>query len=235
MPSPLASTTDDQHAYMLRYFPLRWRAEGARFLLLAKGSTFKEETPSWPAERSQQPLSQLPVLVERSAADGSEFVLSDSVAIERYLAARAGLLVQSGLRDSAREMQLRAQMEDIHTVLVQYKYGHEAGREMAMDKYRRLADSFVGYHEELLRRNGSSGHYFGEAITYADICLYLLLVLIRSPPDGFPPACEEPFSSGRAPAINRVYHAVREDALARPYVAWLEKDDPAAAARLASF
>ncbi|RDA85524.1 hypothetical protein CP532_2165 [Ophiocordyceps camponoti-leonardi (nom. inval.)] len=225
--------------YVLRYFPTRWRAEGARFLLLAKGSTFKEETPSWPADRSIQPLSQLPVLVERNnnnpVDDGSDFVLSDSVAIERYLAARAGLLVRSGLRDSAREMQLRAQMEDIHTVLVQYKYGHEAGRETEGEKYRRLADSFVGYHEDLLQKNGSNGHYFGNAITYADICLYLLLLLIRSPPDGFPPACEEPFSPQKAPAINRVYHAVRGDELARPYVTWLEKEDAAAAAHLASF
>ncbi|RDA94637.1 hypothetical protein CP533_2494 [Ophiocordyceps camponoti-saundersi (nom. inval.)] len=234
MPAPtLASST--KHEYVLRYFPIRWRAEGARFLLLAKGEAFKEEAPSWPADRDHQPLSQLPVLVERNPVDGSEFVLSDSVAIERYLAARAGLLVDSGLRDSAREMQLRMQIEDVNIVLAGYKYGPEAGREMALDKYRRLADSFVGYHEELLKKNGSNGHYFGNSTTYSDISLYLLLVLVRSPNDGLPPGREDPFSPQRAPAINQVYHAVRGDALAKPYVAWLEKEDAAAAAHLASF
>lgn len=227
---PLSSST-----FTLRYFPLRWRAEGARFILLATHSPFTDETPSWPAAQSQQPLSQLPVLVERTPDSDSDFVLSDSVAIEFYHAGRADLLVDSGLRDSAREMELRNQMEDLHVRLAIYIYGAEAGREMAADKFKRLAKSFVDYHEEMLSRNGSNGHYFGSRTTYVDISLYLLLLLIRRPHEVHLPGREDMFSKDKAPGINRVYRAVKEDPLARPYVAWLEKDDGYVAARLASF
>ncbi|KAF4589820.1 glutathione S-transferase [Ophiocordyceps camponoti-floridani] len=187
------------------------------------------------SKRVQQPLSQLPVLVERTPDSDSDFVLSDSVAIEFYLAGRADLLVDSGLRDSAREMELRNQMEDLHVRLAIYIYGAEAGREMAADKFKRLAKSFVDYHEEMLSRNGSNGHYFGSRTTYVDISLYLLLLLIRRPHEVHLPGREDMFSKDKAPGINRVYRAVKEDPLARPYVAWLEKDDGYVAARLASF
>ncbi|PFH60260.1 hypothetical protein XA68_11247 [Ophiocordyceps unilateralis] len=235
-PSSQALPSMKECNYILRYFPLRWRAEGARFLLLATGAPFIYETPTWPSSQSDQPLSQLPVLVEKSAdKETADFIISDSVAIEHYLAARAGLLVDSGLRDSARELQLRAQMEDLNVRLSQYIYGHEAGRDMAAEKFIRIANSFVDYHEELLARNGSNGHYFGNKTTYADISVFLLLTIMRRPHEVSLPGREELFSRERAPGINRVYRAVRDDPLAAPYVAWLQEDDPAVAARLASF
>ncbi|PHH72912.1 hypothetical protein CDD80_4178 [Ophiocordyceps camponoti-rufipedis] len=210
---PLSSST-----LTLRYFPLRWRAEGARFILLATHAPFTDETPSWPSAQTQQPLSQLPVLIERTPDSSSDYLLSDSVAIEYYLARRAGLVVDSGLRDSAREMELRNQMEDLHIRLAIYIYGAEAGREMAADRFMRLAKSFVDYHEGVLARNGSNGHYFGSRTTYVDISLYLLLLLIRRRHEVDLPGREDVFSKDKAPGINRVYRAVKEDALSRPII-----------------
>lgn len=207
-------------SYTLRYFPIRARAEVIRLLLLASGAKFTDMMPDWPVEKDKQPMGQLPVLVE-TTEDGSEFVLSDSIAIEKYLAGKAGLLVQTGLRDKAREDQLRSQIEDVYSLALAYKYGLEAARESVADKYKRTAAAFVNYHENVLAENGSNGHYFGDKTTYVDICLFAYISIMRQPDDKAMPGVADPFSESNAPGLNKVIQTVQKDPIAAAYVASL--------------
>ncbi|KAJ2849400.1 hypothetical protein IWW36_002646 [Coemansia brasiliensis] len=208
-------------SYVLRYFPLRARAEPIRFLLLASGESFSEETPNWPADKDQQPLGQLPVLIEKDA-DGSEFVLTESQAIEKYLAEKLNLLVKTGLKDTARENQLRAQLNDVINLLFNYIYGSESAREETHEQFKKQAELLVKYHEKVLAENGSNGHYFGNKTTYVDICLYTFLAVIRQPNDASIPNCTDFFTESKAPGINKVFQAVQNDPIAAAYIAKYE-------------
>ncbi|OAQ61191.1 hypothetical protein VFPPC_13222 [Pochonia chlamydosporia 170] len=210
--------------YELRYFSLRARAETIRLLLLASGSKFTEVTPDWPADKTQQPLCQLPVLIE-TLEDGEKFTLSDSIAIEKYLAAKAGLLVQTGLRATARENQLRGQIEDLFALQVRYARGAEGGKEAAVERYKVLADAFVKYHEALLAENGNNGHYFGTSTTYMDLALFTWVMFLRAKSNAgmLIPGSADFFSAAKAPGIDKVYTVVRGDGIAAAYVATLEE------------
>ncbi|KAI9482096.1 hypothetical protein LPJ78_000878 [Coemansia sp. RSA 989] len=208
-------------SYTLRYFPFRARAETIRLLLLASGENFSEETPDWPADRDQQPLGQLPVLIEKDA-DGSEFVLTESQAIEKYFAEKLGLLVKTGLKDTARETQLRAQLNDVINLLFGYIYGSENAREETLEQFKGQAELLVKYHEKILADNGSNGHYFGDKTTYVDVCLYTFLTVIRQPSDAGIPNCADFFTERNAPEMNKVFQAVQNDPIAAAYKAKYE-------------
>ncbi|KJZ72121.1 hypothetical protein HIM_08494 [Hirsutella minnesotensis 3608] len=207
--------------FVLRYFPIKWRAEVVRFLLLASDASFTEEKPAWPEARAQQPVGQLPVLVERDAGDGTEFLLSDSVAIERYLADKYGWLATGGARVTARECQLRNQIEDLYHLMIVHIYGHEAGRPDVQARFDRMARGFVEYHEGVLAENGSNGHYFGGSLTWMDVALYTLLLLVRRPYERQIPGVAGYFGEDKAPGLNKVFETVHGDPLSAGYRATL--------------
>ncbi|KAI8317880.1 hypothetical protein GQ54DRAFT_281323, partial [Martensiomyces pterosporus] len=162
------TNTHTKMSYTLRYFPIRTRAETCRALLSYSGAPWENVHPEWPAEKHNQPFGKMPVLIERSE-DGSEFVLSDSVAIEKYLATKYGLAVTGDARAVAHQDELRNQLRDIYELIVLYMFGHEDVRPDIMDKFNTLAKALVRFHEEFLKKNGSNGHYFGKKTTYVDI------------------------------------------------------------------
>ncbi|KAJ1844878.1 hypothetical protein H4S02_000440 [Coemansia sp. RSA 2611] len=208
-------------SFVLRYFPIKARAEVSRLLLLSSGAKFEDVMPDWPAEKEKQPMGQLPVLVE-TAEDGSIFELSDSIAIEKYLAAKFGLLVQTGLQDTARENQLRSQVEDLIELWARYIFGTEYERESVYAKFKSAATNFVKYHEKILAENGSNGHYFGSKTTYMDLCLFAFLIIMREPNEKAIPDRNEFFSEANAPGLNKVFQTVQSDPVAAAYVASLK-------------
>ncbi|KAJ2355818.1 hypothetical protein GGF43_002460 [Coemansia sp. RSA 2618] len=207
--------------YVLRYFPIRARAEVARLLLLANGEKFTDVMPDWPAEKDEQPLGQLPVLVE-TLEDGTEFVLSDSVSIEKYLAAKYDLLVKTGLRDTARENQLCSQIKDVIDIHYKYMFANEDDRKAIKDQYESTAAAFVKYHEKILAENGSNGHYFGSEITYMDISLFAFLSIIRLPGERSMKEAPDAFVESKAPGINKVFQNIQASSIAAPYIASLK-------------
>ncbi|KAJ2658629.1 hypothetical protein IW148_004590 [Coemansia sp. RSA 1199] len=207
--------------YVLRYFPIKARAEVARILLLASGDKFVDVMPDWPAEKSNQPLGQLPVLIE-TLEDGTEFELSDSIAIEKYLARKSGLLVKTGPMDTAREDQLSFQIKDVVDMHYAYMFAPEDSRKVVEAKYRSNAEAFVKYHEKILLENGSNGHYFGSEMTYMDIALFAFITIIRQPSEKAIKDRADYFSESNAPGINKVYETVQASSIAAPYVATLK-------------
>ncbi|KAJ2149039.1 hypothetical protein EV180_004471 [Coemansia sp. RSA 518] len=207
--------------YVLRYFPIKARAEVARLLLLASGDKFADVMPDWPAEKENQPLGQLPVLIE-TLEDGTEFELSDSVAIEKYLARKSGLLVKTGSMDTAREDQLRSQINDVIDMHYAYMFAPEGSHEVIEARYRSNAKAFVKYHEKILAENGSNGHYFGSKTTYMDIALFAFITVIRQPNEKAIKDCTDYFSESNAPGLNKVYETVQASSIAAPYVATLK-------------
>uniref|UniRef100_A0A915B2P0 glutathione transferase n=1 Tax=Parascaris univalens TaxID=6257 RepID=A0A915B2P0_PARUN len=99
--SPCCSIVSEAVSYRLIYFNLRYLAECARQIFHHKGVLFEDiriKREDWPALKSKTPFGQLPVL----EVDGE--VISQSYAINRYLARRFGLagtsLIEEALVDS---------------------------------------------------------------------------------------------------------------------------------------
>ncbi|KAI8319276.1 hypothetical protein GQ54DRAFT_299455 [Martensiomyces pterosporus] len=205
-------------SYTLRYFPIKARAETCRALLSYSGAPWKNENPEWPAEKPNQPFGKLPVLIE-TRKDDSEFVLTDSIAIERYIVAKYNLSAGGDAETIARQDELRNQIKDIYELVVLYKFGHEAARPSVMEKFTVLSKAMVNLHEDFLKKNGSNGHYFGNKTTYVDIALYANLVALREVGTELMAGAAEPFSEENAPLINKVLKTVGADPAMASYVA----------------
>ncbi|KAJ2031663.1 hypothetical protein GGI01_003589 [Coemansia sp. RSA 376] len=166
-------TTDNTTpSYVLRYFDLIGLAETSRMLLTAAKVEWTEEHPEWPQEKPNQPFGHLPVLVEKNGADdGSDFILSESGSIERYLA-RTFKFVPTDLKEIARQEQLRDQQLDIILAFfIQLRMVDEAKKERR-GEFDVLLDKIVEIHTTILRNNGDCGHLFGKELSYADMSAY---------------------------------------------------------------
>ncbi|KAJ2331957.1 hypothetical protein GGH91_006287, partial [Coemansia sp. RSA 2671] len=93
-------------SFTLRYFNTAGLAETIRLLLTAANVDWTEEHPEWPAEKSNQPFGRLPVLIQKSDDGEADFVISESVTIERYLARTYGFL-PADPRKAALQEQIR--------------------------------------------------------------------------------------------------------------------------------
>ncbi|KAJ1957868.1 hypothetical protein GGI12_004899 [Dipsacomyces acuminosporus] len=204
--------------YTLRYFPIKARAETIRALLSFSGATWKNEHPAWPQEKANQPFGKLPVLIE-AAEDGSEFVLTDSLAIEKYIATKYSISVDGDIKQLARQDEIRNQIKDIYELLVQYKFGPESGRPSVFEKYNVLASAFAKAHESLLTANGSNGHYFGNKTTYVDIALYATLSVLRTISAEVMTGADAFFTKENAPEINKVLDTLAAEPAFASYVA----------------
>ncbi|KAJ1891365.1 hypothetical protein GGI09_005541 [Coemansia sp. S100] len=166
-------TTDNTTpSYFLRYFDLIGLAETSRLLLTAAKVEWTEEHPEWPQEKPNQPFGHLPVLVEKNGAeDGSDFILSESGSIERYLA-RTFKFVPTDLKEIARQEQLRDQQLDIILAFfIQLRMVDEAKKERR-GEFDVMLDKIAEIHTTILRKNGDCGHLFGKELSYADMSAY---------------------------------------------------------------
>ncbi|OMJ18620.1 Glutathione S-transferase 4 [Smittium culicis] len=190
----------------LLYFPIPGRALTSQLLLSAAGADWKNSVPEWPKDKEAMPYGRLPVLIE-TEEDGSKFVLSESRAIEEYIAATFGLLPQ-GIKNLAVSNQYVNQIFDIveaYANVAGFKYEtslvlgadidgltktpdeckdrdqfYIAQNIVKLSKF--LADSskyFLQKHEQILAKS-KSGYYFGDSITYADLTLYSIYFSLKS-------------------------------------------------------
>ncbi|KAJ1841569.1 hypothetical protein LPJ73_006076 [Coemansia sp. RSA 2703] len=194
-------------SFVLHYFPINARAEPIKAILSYAGANWKLESPEWPQGKSSQPVGKLPVLVE-TAADGSQFTLSESLAIEEYLAKTFSLNVSDNLQNAARQTELRSQIKDVWDMCIQYKFGTEESRKGTMEKYAALSKAVVAYHEEQLKLNGANGHYFGSETKYLDLAVFATYLAIKDfIVPSFPQALDN-FSKENAPLMNKVFETV---------------------------
>ncbi|ORX71100.1 hypothetical protein DL89DRAFT_256161 [Linderina pennispora] len=196
--------------YVLRYFPIKARAETCRALLSYSGASYTNEAPAWPQEKSNQPFGKLPVLIETDES-GATFKLSDSLAIEHYLATKYGLMVDSSPQDRACQDELRHQIKDIYEFIPQYRFGNEDTRASVKEKLDVQMKYFIEYHENHLKNNGSNGHYFGDKTTYVDIALVASMRAVREFGASIIPGLADWLSPDNAPLINKVIEVVGAD------------------------
>ncbi|KAJ2493292.1 hypothetical protein IWW37_000755 [Coemansia sp. RSA 2050] len=172
------TTNSTTPTYVLRYFDIIGLAETSRMLLTAAKAEWTEEHPEWPQEKPNQPFGHLPVLVEKSGAEGEEdFILSESGSIERYLA-RTFNFIPTDHKQMARHEQLRDQhLDAIIAFFAQLSLVGEAKKEKRSD-FDEMLDKMIEIHTALIRKNDDCGHLFGEGLTYADMSAYAFYKLL---------------------------------------------------------
>ncbi|KAI8869384.1 hypothetical protein GQ42DRAFT_156242 [Ramicandelaber brevisporus] len=199
--------------YELLYFKNACaRSESIKAVFTLAGVDFKlslyDFEGDWASIKSETPLGQVPVLrVHDAATDAVVVQLSDSQAIERFLAKRFGVL-NIDADDDVALAQLTARRNDLESVLYSFWDIYFSPKELnespaLISVYNSAAENLVLFHEKLLAANhGGNGHYFGTKITVADIALTHLVLYTRSAGHG------APFAPEKAPLINKVADAV---------------------------
>ncbi|KAJ2230608.1 hypothetical protein H4R99_003589 [Coemansia sp. RSA 1722] len=209
-------------SFVLRYFPVRARAETIKTLLSYANADWVQETPAWPQEKSDQPVGKLPVLIE-TLPDGSQFTLCESLAIELYLVKQFGLSASETPQMEARQMELRSQIKDIYELTVLYKFAPtDEVRKNVMEKFVGLAKSIIQYHETVLKENGSNGHYFGDKVTYVDLAVFASNCALKASMKDVMPEALEIFSKENAPEMTKVINNLKADPKMSAYIATLE-------------
>ncbi|KAJ1986781.1 hypothetical protein H4R33_003160 [Dimargaris cristalligena] len=173
--------------FEVHYVPATGRAEISRAILEYANADYQSTYPTdWAAEKSQTPFGQLPVLKEYEP-DSTEpsFVLPDSDAIQRYLAARFGLYGTSpaDVKSNAQQDAVLGQWKDVMEVMILAVYVAKTEEEKAakFEKLGVMAAHLYQKHDELLLRNGT-GHYVGNKTTLADIVAYMSLERLATMP-----------------------------------------------------
>ncbi|KAJ1851530.1 hypothetical protein LPJ73_003020 [Coemansia sp. RSA 2703] len=205
-------------SFVLRYFPAHSRAETIKAILSYTETDYKYETPEWPQQKCEQPAGKLPVLVE-ILPDSSEYVLSDSLAIESYLVDKFKLSVTGDSQIIARQLEIRYQIKDMFEACTLYRYSPPEARQMFLDYFLSSAKDFVKYHEKLLAENGSNGHYFGNNITYVDLAAYATYRAIEAQLSDATPQALANFSKENAPLMNKVFETVSAEPRLASYLA----------------
>ncbi|OLY82438.1 Glutathione S-transferase P 1 [Smittium mucronatum] len=187
--------------YVLSYFPIDGRGYVARCLLALSGAEWKNEFPKWPQQKSEFPFHRLPVLTEIDE-NGSKFVLSESHAIERYLATKYGRIPSTGPKDVATcDMyfdQINDSIEDCANSITNLE------NEVLKEKLLKGIDFLLTMHEEILNSHNGT-FYFGDKILLPDISMLLLYNFTKQFDR------HQGFDKSKFPKIMNLIHAVATD------------------------
>ncbi|KAJ1938975.1 hypothetical protein FBU59_004275 [Linderina macrospora] len=212
------ASDNDNVSYVFRYFDVQGYGETTRMLLTFLKLDWSEELPEWPKEKENQPFGHLPVLVEKNSLGETAFVLSESQAIERYLARKYSLM-PADLQQAARQEQLRDQLTEVQKYHFEYCKATGTRKEILVDKYREEASKLAEVHARVLRENGNNGHYVGDKTSYIDIAAYAFFKFFRS--EG-PRALEKQlrlFEPENAPEIAKLNATIEAEEDLAPYFA----------------
>ncbi|KAJ2784343.1 hypothetical protein GGI15_002290 [Coemansia interrupta] len=155
-------------SYVLRYFAATGIAETSRLLLTASNVDWTEEHPEWPQAKADQPFGRLPVLLESDGSSGSEYVLSESPTIERYLARKHGF-IPNDLQLASRQEEIRDQQRDVFQAFLNVRKFEGEAKQEALKAYHNLVDKMFEVHSRILRENGNNGFHFGNDISFVDL------------------------------------------------------------------
>ncbi|OMJ09426.1 Glutathione S-transferase 4 [Smittium culicis] len=192
-------------SYEIKYFNIHARSLVSKIILERSGASYVVTVPEWPREKADMPYGRLPVLIESS--DGENFVLSESRAIEEYLAGKFGYL-PAGIKDLAVCNEYVCQIYEIieavcelanYIIITSYTLGPlidglTKSPDQCVDRSQfyiaqriadmrnsavSISDHFLAKHESILSKS-KSGFYFGNCMTYPDILLFAALEFLKS-------------------------------------------------------
>jgi len=148
---------------VLTYFNGRGRAEVARLIFAEAKAEYVDNRVGdhTPLQASGKlPFNQLPVLEHNGV------VLAQSMAIARYLAKLYGLYGNSALEGALADMIVDG-VADLSGARNAAKTDDEKAK-----FEKEILPKWLGYFENLLKKNDSNGFFVGHNITYADIVFF---------------------------------------------------------------
>ncbi|KAI9504796.1 hypothetical protein GGI25_006500 [Coemansia spiralis] len=193
-------------SYVFRYFNTPGFGETTRLLLTIANVDWVEENPEWPQEKPNQPFGRLPVLVEKSNDGSSDFVLSESGTIERYIARKYNI-IPSNPKEASRQEQLRDQMVDIIIAVS----GASKGDEGAKAKFNELSAKMKEVMAKSLKDNGNNGHFTGDKLTYIDIFVYSNFKSILNFSKQLAPEFADTFNGMITPEVEKLISTVNAE------------------------
>nr|ABO26604.1 sigma class glutathione-s-transferase 3 [Haliotis discus discus] len=156
--------------YRFRYFDYKAVGELSRLLFALAGQEYEDVRityETWPAEKPNTPLGQVPVL----EIDGKPF--SQSSAISRYLARTFGFYGNGDLEALAVD-QVLGVVQDVNTFMRDYHKEQDEAKKAELLKEAKdvKIPLYFGMFEKLLKKNGSTGLFVGKKISIADVSLF---------------------------------------------------------------
>ncbi|KAJ2686140.1 hypothetical protein IWW39_003832 [Coemansia spiralis] len=209
-------------SFTLRYFNTAGLAETIRLLLTAANVDWTEEHPEWPAEKSNQPFGRLPVLIQKSDDGDADFVISESVTIERYLARTYGFL-PADPRKAALQEQIRDRLTDIILAFYMQRVASDDKKNELVTKFEDLLKKQVEVSSQALRENGNNGHFFGGELTYVDIATYAFFKYLVVSVKDMQESVSELAKASLTPELHKLISVIEADPLLAAQVDKTEK------------
>ncbi|GJJ76804.1 hypothetical protein EMPS_09163 [Entomortierella parvispora] len=165
-----AAETSTDSSFKLLYFGLHGRGEMSRTLLAYGGVRYEEIPLQWPVMKADTRFGCLPVLYETTSS-GTVLQLSESLAIERYLARKFNLLGSNAWEEHLVNEYTNSTETLSGNFMKICFVSDEVRQKEAEIFYRDHLTRWVQVHERLLAEEGQkqNGHYVGDKITLADI------------------------------------------------------------------
>ncbi|KAF9114470.1 hypothetical protein BGX27_010700 [Mortierella sp. AM989] len=208
--------------FKLLYFNIQARGHILRLMFTLSGAKWEEITAIWPAMAECTPFHCVPVVYEVTS-DGTTLELSESLAIERYLAKKFHFLGKNDY-ELHKVDQFCTSTEAANIQLGQKV--HRPPHEIQLTDEERIAavnhfnkqilGRFIALHEAHLQSNGSTGHYVGDSFTLADLKTAVFMERVLSlTPSGVD---EVSFSEERSPNLWKVHQTVNNDPSVKAWI-----------------
>ncbi|KAF9014528.1 Glutathione S-transferase S1 [Haplosporangium bisporale] len=165
---------DPNASFTLIYWDVASVGASARDMLSLGKVQWKDRHPTdeeWGGGKLPTPFGVMPVL-EVHSSDGKTIPLTESIAVDLFLAKRFHLLGDNEWEEAT----IKGFYSNIHYLrersFMTVTWTHSSLRKTALDNFiGKTLPQFIADHEFHLRENGSNGHYVGDKISLADIHL----------------------------------------------------------------
>ncbi|KAF9285628.1 Glutathione S-transferase S1 [Mortierella antarctica] len=167
--------SDPNASFTLIYWDVASVGASARDMLSLGKAHWKDRHPltdeEWEGGKLSTPFGVMPVL-EVHSSDGKTIPVTESIAIDLFLAKRFHLLGDNEWEEAT----IKGFYSNIHYLrersLMTVTWTHPSRRKVALENFiSKTLPQFITDHEYHLRENGSNGHYVGDKISLADIHL----------------------------------------------------------------
>jgi len=193
------------------YFPLKARAEFVRLVLAAANANWENKYVSdWPKEKFATEgllFKQVPMLIEHKSS-GKELRLVQTGSIVRYLGNVLNLATDCACKNALLDSYFEGLYEIICKLLTMIFTSKPEELPETLKKI--LADESINnnisYHEDILAKNGSNGHYMDDKLTYVDVVAFGLVESYLK----FP-GLENLFNNEKTPNLLKVYETVSKN------------------------
>ncbi|KAF9897845.1 hypothetical protein BX616_004888 [Lobosporangium transversale] len=167
--SELSEIMTSADSYCLKYFPIEGLGQTSRDILAAGGAKWENLFPeNWATEKDQTPFGCMPLLYINK--NGKEVVISESAAIDFYLAKQFGMLGSNQYEEALIGAFYTSTSSVMITFVSQVTWNQSEAKKASLETFKERSFKYwVKAHERHLIDNGSNGHYVGNELTLADI------------------------------------------------------------------